>query len=91
MKTKQDIEKKNETLKNTVGKVRNFILSGVILHIYSLYYVFSKIDFVEYINDNVKYYILSNKMLDIYKTVILMNVLFLVLNYTLMFINVLKL
>ena len=39
------VNKKNELLEKTVGKVRNFILSGVMLHIYSIYYALSKIEF----------------------------------------------
>lgn len=81
------INKKNELLENTVGKFRNFILSGVILHMYSIYYAFSKIEFEKPVNSIETYYQYSKKLLDIYNVVNVMNILFLLLNFALLFIN----
>ena len=56
------VNKKNELLEKTVGKVRNFILSGVMLHIYSIYYALSKIDFEKPVNNTETFYQYSKKL-----------------------------
>lgn len=81
------VNKKNELLEKTVGKVRNFILSGVMLHIYSIYYALSKIDFEKPVNNTETFYQYSRKLLDIYNVINIMNILFLVLNFALLFIK----
>jgi hypothetical protein len=81
------VKKQNELLENTVGKFRNFILSGVVLHIYSIYYAISQIEFEKPVNDRETYYIYSKKLLKINNVINVMNILFLLLNFTLLFIN----
>jgi len=81
------VNKKNELLEKTVGKVRNFILSGVILHIYSIYYALSKIEFEKPVNTTETFYQYSKKLLDVYNIITIMNILFLLLNFALLFIK----
>jgi len=73
-----EVKKHNELLDNTVGKFRNFVLSGVILHVYAVYHAISNINFIKYINTNVEYYQRTKNLLNTYKIITLMNVFFLI-------------